>query len=676
MWSLDTETTGLHWQHSTVAFAIGATDGKEYRSQSIQIDPFTRMPKHGFSDTFMEEIRGLLLGEEVVVFQNANFDLKALCRADILDWNEPSDPKFWETILELGHLVHLHDSTDAGFKASLKKLAPKYLEKDYSSMDELDRVVNRCRNFIRHRDTNGWWAVGSETTLPYVTTRFNKADMWLPAALATYWKDQQELQEYMKEDYSLLSGIVDNYLRNDCDYTLELAQGFLGTLLTRHGADEMENLLSMNRDLHPVIWKIETLGVPIHQGALDTAMDTCKEMIKQCHDACNEISGLDKDTYTDTDLRELLIGRFGLKSPHTTEKTGQPSVDQKARESMLEEATDPVAIEFLSNLTAEKKFTTKLRYFDSYRRNAVKASVVPYKLKETDPDALYLFPGLNAVGTGTTRFSSSNPNSQNIESGSGFSPSGNDRVDELMAKAPSMRAVFRPRPGRWWFPIDYSQLQLRIFAAATQDPKLIKSFDDGYDFHDFIAHTIYPDATTISKDQRRIAKNTNFGFIFGASEKKIDKTAGIKGLYKHLMEQFPGAKNFITKTKKQVQETGQVHTLCGYPIHLPLTTSPWGTVDYPAHLAVNYIVQGTEGQLVKRAMFLVNRYLTNEDTDCRIVMNIHDELILDTPAWLPKHIVRKVAALMEEAGEECGITTPVDVELCLHNLSERQDIEL
>ena len=659
MWSCDTETTGLHWQHGTVAFAIGICSDDTYWREAVQVDPQTRKLNHGYSQEAVAQVRAVLDGDDPVVFQNANFDIKALCRSDLLGWDEPDEPGFWSNILELGHLVHLNNSTDAGHKASLKKLTPAYLGKDYSSMDELDRIVNRCRNFVRHRDVGKTWFVATEESIPYVSSGHNKMDMWLPAALKQFWTNQEELQEYMEDDYSELATVVDKYLRDDCENTLELGKLMMGNLLAAYKPAKLESLLAMNRDLHPVIWKIETRGIPVHRGALDTAMDICKAGIKECHEKCNNISGLDIDTYTDSHLRDVLIGRFGLKSPRLTPKALQPSVDSKSRVAMMDVA-EGEALEFLQSYEQEKTYTTKLRYLTSYSDQAISAGSVPYDIKNQSSHTEFLFPRLNSVGTGTTRFSSSNPNSQNIGTGK---------------EVPCLRSVFRPEPGRWWFPIDYSQLQLRIFAAATKDPKLIQSFDDGYDFHDFMAKQIFPDQD-ISKEQRRIAKNTNFGFIFGASEAKIDATAGIPGLYKHLLVKFPGAKRFIKETKTAVQMSGKINTLGGYPIHLPLTTSPWGVLSYPAHLAVNYLVQGTEGEIVKRAMYLVDKYLTEETDDCRLIMNIHDEIIIDTPARPPKFLIRSVAALMEEAGLDSGVKTPVDVEVCVRDLSERQEVQL
>lgn len=660
MYSCDTETTGLSWQHGAVAFAIGLTDGTDCWMESVAVDPKTRKLVHGYSNDTLDRVRGLLFGDDPVVFQNANYDIKALCRSELLSWEEPDSPEFWENILELGHLVHLHDSTDAGHKAGLKKLTPKYLGRAYESVEHLDKVVLRARNFVRHRDVEGEWKIATEESIPWERSGHNKMDMWLPAALRRYWKNQDELREYMGEDYKHLTTVVEEYLQDDCNNTLHLAQLFLGRLLDDHSPQELESLLSMNRELHPVIWKVETRGIPVHKGALDTAIDICTSGIESRQRICKAISGIDKESYTDSDLREILITKFGLTSTHSTPKTGKPSVDKNAREAMLESSTGE-AREFLEAYQGAKELLTKQRYLESYSRSTIAADSVPYDIRCTDQASTFLFPQLNSVGTGTTRFSSSNPNAQNI---------GTDKTE------PCLRSVFRPEPGRWWLAIDYSQLQLRIFAAATEDPRLIQSFEDGYDFHDFMAKTIFGDVE-ISKDQRRIAKNTNFGFIFGASSKKIDQTAGIPGLYRHLMEQFPGAKRFIQATRKKVEQTGCIHTLQGYPMRLPLTQSPWGGApSYPAHLAVNYLVQGTEGQLVKKAMVMVDEYLTEAVPDARIVLNIHDEIIIDIPARLPKLIVRKVAALMEEAGLEAGVTTPVDVELCQHNLSDRTEVTL
>ena len=677
MISIDTETTGLHWQHDTIAFAIGIHDGDRPMTQSILVDPMTRQLTKPWPEETRDLIRAKMNDEDAVVFQNANFDIKALCKAGVFEWDEPSHPDFWNNILELGHLSHLHDSRDSGSDSSLKALAPKYLDVDYDSEKELDRIVHRCRTFCARRTS---WKIASKETLPYCpeNSRWIKTDMWLPRAVRRLYPDQAEAQKYFKEDYDLLDHVVTRYLKDDCVYTWDLASGFLTALSDRH--DDVESLIYLNTQLFHVVWKMETLGVHLKQTELDNAIQVCEHWINTLHTECQRISGRHVDKFTPADLIAILFEEFGLQPISLTQKTKVPQVTAEALiglkfQCMNDPSLSP-ANDFLTNLLACTKYEGKLRYLKSYREAAQVACKVPYQV-DAPPTSLILFPSLKSTGTGTTRFSSSNPNSQNIGKATNPFEEHFEDISRLLDQSPHLRTVFGPPEGFWWLPIDYAQLQLRIFAFATKEPELIQSFRDGKDYHDYMGHVIFdlPPEVELSAAQRRIAKNVNFGFIFGASEKKIDKTAHRPGLYSYLMACFPNAHEFITETKEQIRSTGVVYTLGGYPLHIPMTER-FGRMSYAAHMGVNYIVQGTEGEIVKRAMRLCDDYLTTNYPDMRLVMNVHDELVFQTPAKPPKKHIRALCTLMEHAGMVFGVETPVDAEVCISNLAEKIKVKL
>ena len=678
MISIDTETTGLWWQHDTVPFAIGVYNGTNHSISAKSVNPTTRQLMNPWGQISKDFIRSYFDSGDTIVFQNANFDLKALCKAGILDWHEPGESSFWENIIELGHLSHLNDSRDSGSASSLKALSKKYLsnsEHDYEK--ELGRVVNRCRGFCRNRND---WQIASETTIPHapLSSEFVKCDFWLPAAIIDHYPDQGEAKKFFGEDYPLLSVIVKDYLKKDTEYTWDLACGFVSELSEKH--ENPQELLSMNSDLFHVIWKMETLGIHTHKDTLDNAIAICNEWIKKLHNRCCEISGIDTYTFTDAILRKLLYGTYGLAPVSYTKVTKEPRVNDASRVALLRQCIEimhPKGEEFLTNYMAFKKYDTKLRYLDSYKRATITASKVPYSFCEDTSDT-YLFPGLKSTGTATTRFSGYNPNPQNIEK-PGKNPFEDEfeGVSSLLEKSPSLRTVFGPPKGYWWFPIDYAQLQLRIFAYATKEPDLIQSFLDGKDYHDFMARVIFdvPDDESPSSTQRRIAKNVNFGFIFGSSEKKIDSLTQRSGLYSYLMDMFPNAKDFIQKTREQIQETGIVYTMGGYPLHIPLR---WfhGRQSYAAHCGVNYKIQGGEGEIVKKAMVLCDAYLEENYSEGRLVMNIHDELVFQTPEKPPKTIIKSLCRLMESAGESFGITTPVEPSVCFNNLAVKKQVIL
>lgn len=677
MISIDTETTGLHWQHDTIAFAIGIHDGDKPITQSILVDPNTRQLTKPWPEETKDLIRARMNDEDAVVFQNANFDIKALCKAGVFEWDEPAKPEFWNNILELGHLSHLHDSRDSGSASSLKALAPKYLDVNYDSEKEMDRIVHRCRTFVARRTE---WKIGNKQNMPYCpeNSRWIKTDMWLPRAVRRIYPDQAEAEKYFGADYDLLDHVVTRYLKDDCVYTWDLASGFLTSLSDEY--EDVEALLSMNTQIFHIVWKMETLGIHLKRQDLDDAIEVCERNRAHLHAECCRISGKEVDHFAPADLIEILFTEFGLRPTAWTPKKRDPQVTAEALVDLKYQCKDDPSLspanQFLTNLLACTKYEGKLRYLRSYREAAQVVSAVPYEI-EASSDSLILFPSLKSTGTGTTRFSSSNPNSQNIGKATNPFEDHFEDVAALLDQSPHLRTVFGPPEGFWWLPIDYAQLQLRIFAYATQEPDLIQSFKDGKDYHDYMAHVIFdlPPEEVPTDAQRRIAKNVNFGFIFGASEKKIDKTAHRPGLYSYLMASFPNAHSFITETKEKIRSTGIVHTLGGYPLHIPMTEK-FGRQCYAAHMGVNYIVQGTEGEIVKRAMRLCDDYLSSEYPEARLVMNVHDEIVFQTPAKPPKRHIRQLCHLMKSAGSYYGVDTPVDAEVCPRNLAHKIKVKL
>lgn len=135
-------------------------------------------------------------------------------------------------------------------------------------------------------------------------------------------------------------------------------------------------------------------------------------------------------------------------------------------------------------------------------------------------------------------------------------------------------------------------------------------------------------------------------------------------MYQLLVHLFPNAHAFIEETKALIKRQGFVTTFGDYPLALrDYFNKHTGTIEKAAHAGVNYIVQGTEGVIVKRAMSLCDTYLSTHYPDGRIALQVHDELDFEVPARIPKHHVRNLKSLMEQAASDYGIHAPVDVAL-------------
>ena len=208
---------------------------------------------------------------------------------------------------------------------------------------------------------------------------------------------------------------------------------------------------------------------------------------------------------------------------------------------------------------------------------------------------------------------------------------------------------------------------------------MVDKLNKGYDAHDITARRIFDlaDKATPTKTQRRIAKNVNFGVLFGASPKKIEQTAGMPGLWDLVTEMLPKVHSYIEHIKQEIKENPCVFTLGGYPLDVPLKINKWkGTMEKAAHAAVCYIVQGSEGVIVKRAMRLCDDYLTQYYPEGRIAMQVHDEINFEMPARFPRKHASRLKELMEQAATEYGVSAPVNTELVTHSWSRGKELVL
>lgn len=660
MIGLDTETTGLHLMNGCTAFAIGLYDGDKssrYLCDHVPINPLTRTRSRKFSGTITSMVQSAMLSSdrELVVMHNAGFDLKALCEAGIIPWDAPNEESFWTFILDTIMLAHLHCSSDF---LGLDTLTRKYLDRGYDSEKTLCTIVNKCRNHVRkhHKD----WIIAEDRHIEHPALRSSGAgldgtrmDYWLPRAVLERIPEASR----PKLPNTLISGVCENYLKDDCRNTWELAALFLGELQDRHN-DRLSELLSINKQVEHVVWRMETTGVRVRSQELNAAIDACEHYISLLSENCHRLSGL--EVITDDKLRTLFFETWGVDAVKETKK-GKPSVDAATLLRLHDEAVpDSKEFKFLGQYLSLKKYQKKLQFLVGYRDGRV---VLPDGNVGT-----HINPSFKICGTKTTRFSAEKPNLQQVTKASNPYEEDHPDIAKWLKASPSMRSCFGPSEGHWWLDCDYSQLQLRIFAAVTAEQEMIDAFDRGWDAHDFVARKIFnvPDSESPSKGQRRIAKNVNFGFIFGASPKKIESTAGIPGLWDTVCELFPNAHAFIEATKEQIRETGVVLTRGDYPLALQQTFSQWsGSFEYKAHAGVNYIVQGTEGVIVKRAMKYCHDYFLSEFPQGRIALQCHDELVFEMPARFPKKHVWALTDLMEKAASDYGVKAPVDPELCM-----------
>ncbi len=270
------------------------------------------------------------------------------------------------------------------------------------------------------------------------------------------------------------------------------------------------------------------------------------------------------------------------------------------------------------------------------------------KLKSTYVDALPQMVGadgrlhtrIQQAVAATGRLSSVNPNLQNI-------PVRTEQGQKI-------RKAFRAGPGRLLLVADYSQIELRVLAHIAREPAMIAAFRAGEDIHRTTAASVLGVAPElVNADQRRAAKTINFGLIYGMSAFGLSQALGISNkeaeqFMAAYFARFGGVQDYMQQTLAAAEREGRVETLYGRVRHLPELTSPnFAVRDNGRRIAINARIQGTAADLLKLAMIAVDRRLAAEHPAARLLLTVHDELVLEVPAGE----VEAVAALVREEME-------------------------
>lgn len=241
------------------------------------------------------------------------------------------------------------------------------------------------------------------------------------------------------------------------------------------------------------------------------------------------------------------------------------------------------------------------------------------------------------TGTATGRLSSKNPNLQNIPI----------RTEE----GRKIRDAFVPKEGCVLLSADYAQIELAILASMSEDPELCRAFKNGDDVHKQTASLIFDEfPEMVTPEQRRVAKTINFGVIYGmsafrlANELKISRTQA-QGFIDTYFARYSAITNFMNKIKEGAAKTLQVSTLFGHVRSVPEMATSNKTVRAAAErVAVNTVIQGTGAEIVKKAMLAVSKELKERNLKSRLILQVHDEIILEVPndeVEIIKELVRR-----------------------------------
>ena len=391
------------------------------------------------------------------------------------------------------------------------------------------------------------------------------------------------------------------YAAEDADISFQLYEKL--SPLVKDQSELIDLYLNIEQSLIEVLGDIERTGVLIDPKLLDKQSiefnQTLEEIEKNVFLAAEEEFNLSSPKQ----LQEILFEKLGLPVLRKTPK-GQPSTS----ESVLQElaADFPIVSDILDFRTISKLKTT---YTDK----------LPKMINESTGR---VHTSYHQAVTATGRLSSSDPNLQNIP---------------IRTKAGRrIREAFIASPGSQLLAADYSQVELRIMAHISKDKGLLASFQKELDIHSATAAEIFSiSIDEVSNDQRRSAKAINFGLIYGMSAFGLSKQLNITrheaqeyiDLY---FARYPGVKKYMEETKAQAREKGFVETVFGRRLYLPdIDSSNYQRRQYAERSAINAPMQGTAADLIKKAMVKLHKEIIGKSLQARIIMQVHDELVLE-----------------------------------------------
>jgi DNA polymerase-1 len=390
----------------------------------------------------------------------------------------------------------------------------------------------------------------------------------------------------------------------------------------------------IEQPLVPVLLDMEHLGVLIDVAMLRRQSHELAKKLHELEGQAHAAAGAPFNLDSPKQLQEVLFGKLGLPVQRKT-ATGQPST----AEDVLEELAGDYE---LPRILLEYRGLAKLR------------STYTDKLPgQVDPRTGRVHTSYHQAVAATGRLSSTDPNLQNIPI---RTPEGR-----------RIRQAFVAPPGHVLVAADYSQIELRIMAHLSGDESLLRAFAEDRDIHQATAAEVFGVAPLqVSADQRRAAKAINFGLIYGMSAFGLARQLGIeRGAAQQYVDlyfqRYPGVKRYMDETRAMAREQGFVETVFGRRLYLPdIRSRNQQLRQYAERSAINAPMQGTAADIIKRAMIAVHAWLDDSRAQARLVMQVHDELVLEVAE---DEIARIERALREHMTAAAELRVPLKVDL-------------
>lgn len=708
--SLDTETTGTDYKHGAAPFYVTITYAHEDIKKRIPIFwEFDVLQSREvlYLPEDVVEIQSEIDKAERIVGQNLKFDAKMLENIGV---RIPFE-KVEDTLIA-GHLLASHQPHD------LTSMMMYYLGIDIEHYEKaLEVACHECHKLVKREEKSDW----KQPIAKYRTAKKGLADM--PSAKEKcwrldYWLPRMLAKELNYDPTHSYWKVLQNYSNADSYYTLALWEVMEKKL-------KEEGLWKIYRErmrLPSIIKGMEGRGVTQSIERTAEIVSTYEAESSQLEDCCISIAeqeyGYPLNLPTggrNASLVDFIHGKqgLGLKCIKYTDK-GNPSFDAETLEH-LDHTLNPdnPGYHFIRNYAQKKKRDKFLGDLEGYKRYWI-------YLKE-NPGWAILYPSLNQTGSGTLRFSSSNPNSQNL--GRKEIPcircfgDGCEKCNHLGYDPRTIRYCFGPLPEREWYSLDAKNLERRIPAYEASEEESIRLFEHSDDppyygsEHGLVAHLLWREEFEACGDARAFkkkysstlnawTKNGNFALQYNCGRHKANATFHHPNAYDLIKGRFAKQEKLNQHWIRFAKKTGYVETIPdklvdptrGYPLFCQRG------IDYSISptIPLSYHIQGTAMWWMAIAMVAVQEQLDKWNKDrvdgegFYLIMQIHDELVFDFPKskvhpdvdtkreketgessflsnlWR----VRVLQKLMEKCGDRIGIPTPVNVEYHAYCWSE------
>ena len=421
------------------------------------------------------------------------------------------------------------------------------------------------------------------------------------------------------------------YAAEDADITLRLHEEVWPRL---EAIDELARVYSdIERPLVPILLDMEHNGVLLDIDMLnDLSVEFASIMQKLETEAFNA-AGQEFNLGSPKQLQQILFEKQGLPIIRKTPK-GQPSTAEDVlAELALDYPLPQLILDYRSLSKLKSTYTDKLPL-------------------QADPDTHRVHTSYHQAVAATGRLSSSDPNLQNIPI--------------RTSQGRRIRQAFIAPEGFTLLAADYSQIELRIMAHLSADEGLTRAFAEDRDVHRATAAEVFDTPLDeVSQDQRRSAKAINFGLIYGMSAfglaKQLNITRHAAQEYVNVyFERYPGVQDYMDRTREQAKETGYVETVFGRRLYLPDINARNGQRrQYAERSAINAPMQGTAADIIKMAMLEVHDWLNESGVKARLLMQVHDELVLEVADDDLSHVRDQVVSLMCDAA---SLNVPLKVD--------------